>query len=700
MSSPPTGRPRAAFPATPKVEAADTYHGVAVADPYRWLEQPSDPDVRAWTSAQNAHTRAYLDAWPGRAALRERIAELTISGPVTYGGLAVGGRSLFALKRQPPLEQPILVVMDDEADPSRERVLFDPTARDAAGRTSIDWFVPSPDGTTIAVSLSVAGTETGDVHLLDADGRPTGEIVPRVNGGTAGGSLAWAPDGRGFYYTRYPRPGERPDEELGFHVHVYFHALGTDPADDRFELGHDLPRIAEIQLQVERSGVVLASVQNGDGGEFQHWLRSVDGAWRAITRYADRCIAARLGSDALYFVSRAEAPRGKVLKLPLARAADRIAGAIEIVPEVVQAIEASFSKEAGLWVGDDRLYVRYQLGGPSRIHVYTQDGRPLGGIATPPLSAVDNLAVLPGGDVLVAHQSFTSPSAWDRFTKDGKAPRATGLGTRSHAGFEDCEVVREHAVSPDGTEIPISVVRRRGLVLDGRNPTILHGYGGYGVCQTPAFRGRMSAWIERGGVFAVAHIRGGGEFGERWHHEGRLASKQNVFDDFAASARALVDAGYTVPSRLALFGGSNGGLLMGAMITQHPGIAGAVVSLVGIYDMLRVEGTPNGAYNVTEFGTVEDPELFTALLAYSPYHRVTEGTHYPPVLLLAGENDPRVDAWQSKKMVARLQTASGSDAPILLRTAAAAGHGVATPLSEQVEEFTDVMAFLHLTLEV
>src|SRR5262245_19905469 len=295
LTSPPAGRPRATCPPTPKIEEIDIYHGVAIADPYRWLERADDPDVRAWTSAQNAHTRAHLDAWPGREALRERIAELTISGPVAYAGLAVAGPSLFALKRQPPLEQPILVVMDEGADPSRERVLLDPTVHHAAGRISIDWFVPSPDGSTIAVSLSAAGTERGDVHLLDAAGRPRGEVIPRVNGGTAGGSLAWAPDGRGFYYTRYPRPGERPDEELGFHVHVYFHALGTDPSGDRFELGRDLPRIAEIQLQAVPSGFVLASVQNGDGGEFQHWLRGGDGVWRAITRYGDRCVAARLG---------------------------------------------------------------------------------------------------------------------------------------------------------------------------------------------------------------------------------------------------------------------------------------------------------------------------------------------------------------------------------------------------------------------
>lgn len=700
MPSPPTGRQKEAPPITPRSEDVDVYHGVEIADPYRWLEHPGDPEVRAWTEVQNGLTRAHLDAWPDRAALRERVAGLTVSGPVVYFDLAPAGSALFALKRQPPLEQPILVTLGWEADPARERVLVDPTALDPSGRTSIDWFVPSPDGALVAVSLSEAGTETGDVHLFEGNGRRTGEVVTRVNGGTAGGSLAWAGDGRGFYYTRYPRPGERPAEELGFHVHVYFHALGTDPAGDRYELGRELPRIAEIQLETgTEDGWVLASVQNGDGGEFRHWLRDRRGSWHALTRHEDRCAAARLGADAIYFVSHLHAPRGRVLRLPLERVGDGIAAAAVIVPEVVNAIETSFSRDAGLWIGPDRIYVRHQLGGPSRVNAYALDGTSLGALPSPALSAVDDLVVMQGGDVLIGHQSFTSPPAWDRIPAGSGDPRPTGLRDGSAPDFGDCDVVREHAVSPDGTEVPISIVARRGIALDGRHPMILYGYGGYGVCQTPVFRGRMRAWIERGGIFAVAHVRGGGEFGERWHLEGNLGRKQNVFDDFAACARRVVEAGYTRRDKLALMGASNGGLLMGAMITQHPELAGAVVSLVGLYDMLRVERTPNGAYNVTEFGSVESPDMFRALHAYSPYHRVRDGVAYPPVLMLAGENDPRVDSWHSKKMIARLQAADAGGAPILLRTSAAAGHGGATPLSDQIEEFTDVVTFLLSALD-
>jgi prolyl oligopeptidase len=692
-----SGRGLAVPPRAAVRPVVENYHGVEVADPYRWLEDSGDPEVAAWVAAQNAHTRSVLDAWPGRDAVRRRVTELTIAGSVSYRALQPAGLRLFAVKKEPPLEQTLLVVLSDADDPGSERVVVDPNALDPSGRTSIDWFVPSFDGSKVAVSLSHAGTESGDVHVFDTDrGTELDDVVPRVNGGTAGGSLAWSTDGAGFFYTRYPRPGEKPPDELGFNVHVYWHALGADPAGDRYEIGREFPRIAEIRLETSRDGsFTLASVQRGDGGEFTHWLRDASGAWHALTRYDDRCVAARLGHDgAIYFVSFRGAPRGALLRLPSRDAARGIAAAAVIVPEADDAIETSFAKGTGLWTAGDRIYVLYQRGGPNAVKVFGLDGRPDGELPQPPHSAVDDLVVLPGGDLLFEVQSFTMPPAWYRRASGGGPAVRTALAETSPADYSDCEVVREEAVSPDGTRVPITVLRLRGTALDGTQAMIVYGYGGYGVCQTPTFRGRLRAWIERGGSFAVAHVRGGGEFGERWHLEGSLERKQNVFDDFAACARHLVAAGYASRERLALLGGSNGGLLMGAMITQHPGLAAAVVSLVGLYDMLRVERTPNGAYNVPEFGTVADPGMFRVLHAYSPYHRVDDGTAYPSIFMATGENDPRVDSWQSRKMIARLQAATSSGNPILLRTNESAGHGRGTPLSEQIDEFTDVIAFL------
>ena len=690
-------------PPTPLRPVVDTYHSVDVADHYRWLEDSADPEVAAWIAAQNAFTREILDAWPGREALRRRVSELTVTGSVAYGVLHAAGELLFAIKRQPPLEQMLLVVLADADNLDSERVVVDPNVLDPTGRTSIDWYVPSFDGSKVAVSLSFAGTEAGDVHVFDtATGRDLGDCVPRVNGGTAGGSLAWSADGRGFFYTRYPRPGERPPDELAFNVHVHWHALGSDPAIDPYEIGEEFPRIAEIRLEASRDGrFTLASVQKGDGGEFTHWLREEQGLWHALTRYEDRCVAARLGTDgAIYFVSLLGAPRGRILRLA-PEAMDRgVAGAVVIIPEAADAIEASFARDTGLWAGDDRVYVLYQKGGPNVVRAFHLDGRAEGELPQPPLSAVDDLVVLPSGKVLFQVQSFTVPPAWYRRPHGGGPALRTALAETSPADYSDCEVVRDEAVSKDGTRVPITVLRLRGIVLNGTHPTIIYGYGGYGVCQTPGFRGRLRAWIERGGVFAVAHIRGGGEFGETWHREGSLGRKQNVFDDFAACARRLIAAGYATEKKLAFMGGSNGGLLMGAMITQHPKLARAVVSLVGLYDMLRVERTPNGAYNVPEFGSVVDPELFRALHAYSPYHRIRDGEAYPSILMVTGENDPRVDSWHSRKMVARLQAATSSPLPILLRTNPSAGHGRGTPLSDQIDEYTDVLAFLMRELGV
>jgi len=678
---------------------AERYHGHEVVDPYRWLESTGDPEVRAWLAAQNTHARRWLDAWPGREALRSRLTELMAAGSPSYAALREAGGMLFAVKRQPPLEQAMLVVMASADDPSSERVLVDPNAIDPSGGTSIDWFEPAFDGRRVAVSLSSGGTESGDVHVFETrDGRKHADVITRVNGGTAGGSLAWNAGGTAFTYTRYPSPGERPPEDLPFYVQIYAHEIGADPASDRYELGRAFSKIAEIRLEGSRDGRhVLATVQDGDGGDFEHWLREPGGGWRRIARYEDRWAAACLGDDVVFAVSFEGAPRGSVVVLPLDPAADATR-ARTIVAEETDAIQTSFAHGTGIWCAADRLYVLYQKGGPNAVKAFDTSGQPLGEIATPPLSVVDDVAVRPGGEALVSSQSLTRPPCWLRVTRGSTVPRPTALAEDSPADFSACEVVRDEAVSRDGTRVPITILKPRGIALDGESPAILYGYGGYGICATPAFRGRLRAWTERGGIYAIAHLRGGGERGDRWHRDGHRLRKQNVFDDFAACAWRLVAAGYTARERLALLGGSNGGLLMGAMITQLPELAGAVVSLVGVYDMLRVEQTANGAFNVTEFGSVADPAMFRVLHAYSPYHNVRDGVAYPPVLLLAGENDPRVDPWHSFKMAARLARATSSGNSVLLRTNPATGHGMGTALSHQVEEFTDVLTFICRTL--
>jgi prolyl oligopeptidase len=682
-------------PQTPQIPVVNEYHGVKVVDPYQWLENWNDKRVQKWSEKQNAYARHILDNLPEVKELRERITEILTAKSVSYYSLCRREGKLFAIKRQPPLEQPFLVVMPSAEHPESEQVIVNPTKIDPSGSTSIDFYVPSPDGSLVAVSLSAGGSESGNVHVFNVKtGEQIGQVISRVNGGTAGGDVAWTPDGKGFYYTRYPRAGERPAEDMDFYLQVWYHKLGTSPDDDSYEIGKEFPRIAEIKLEAdEHSSRVLATVQYGDSGRFAHYVRTVRRQWKQITNYDDKIVQAIFGPDnTLFFISRADAPRGKILKLSLADASlDKVQ---VVIPEGDDTIVSDFPGPLPMVVTSNRLYVTYQLGGPSEIRVFDLNGQRLAGPKILPVSSIGQIVAVSGDDILYQNTSYIEPPTWYLFNPNEDTTIKTALVTKSPVNFSDCEVVREFATSKDGTKVPVNIVRRKGIKLDGSNSVLLTGYGGYGVNIEPRFSALRRIWIDHGGVFAQANLRGGGEFGEQWHKEGMLTHKQNVFDDFAAAMKYMIDTGYTTPEKLAIIGGSNGGLLMGAMITQHPGLCRAVVSSVGIYDMLRVELAPNGQFNVPEFGTVKNAEQFRALYAYSPYHHVKKGTAYPAVLLLTGANDPRVDPMQSRKMTARLQAATSSGLPILLRTSSNTGHGLATPLTERIDESVHYYAFL------
>jgi prolyl oligopeptidase len=332
-------------------------------------------------------------------------------------------------------------------------------------------------------------------------------------------------------------------------------------------------------------------------------------------------------------------------------------------------------------------------GGPSKL-LDKESGKSERTIDIAPISSVGQLVRTGGDQILFENESFIEPSAWFRYDPSNGQVKKTALFETSPATFTDVEVTRQTATSKDGTHVPMTILRRKGSKLDGSNPTLLYGYGGYSISETPNFASRRRLWLDHGGVWVVANLRGGSEFGETWHEQGRLTKKQNVFDDFIACAEYLIKAKYTSADKLAIEGGSNGGLLMGAALTQRPDLFRAVVSHVGIYDMLRVETFPNGVFNVTEFGTVRERDQFQAMYAYSPYHRVKDGTDYPAVLFLTGDNDGRVDPMNSRKMTARLQAATHSNRPIFLRTSSSSGHGIGTALSERIDQDADVFAFL------
>jgi prolyl oligopeptidase len=687
--------PRPDLPATPKRPVADTYHGVTVSDDYQWLEDGSAPEVKSWTEAQNAVARAHLDGLPGRQALRRRISAIMSYEAPSYDRLTERGGRIFAVKRQPPAQQAMIVLLKSLDDLTSERVVYDPNKEDPTASTYFDWYVPSDDGRLLALSISRAGSEDGTLHILDVDsGKMLPDRIPRVQYPTAGGDVAWKADGSGLWYTRFPAPGERQGRDQYFFQQVWWHKLGTPVSQDRYVFGKDQPRIAANDLTTSRDGKwVLVRVANGDGGEAAFYLASAatpDAPWRQVAAFADKVFDADFGPDgALYLLSRRDAPRGKILRLAPGKTV--LAEATQVVPQgrgVILDYE----------VTDSRIWLAEMEGGPTQLR-----SQPLAGgtgtlVTTLPVPSVYGLERLGGGDTIVfSNASYLQPPGFYTIAGGQESPRKTALQKRSLVSFADSEVLTVFATSKDGTKVPLTIIKRKGTRLHGNNPTLLTGYGGYGISQRPAFQENRRVWIEGGGVLAIAALRGGGEYGEEWHEAGKLTRKQNVFDDFAACAKWLIDNKYTRSSRLAVMGGSNGGLLMGAFLTQHPGLARAVVSLVGVYDMVRYERSPNGEFNTTEFGSVKDPAQFQALHAYSPYHQVKDGVQYPAILLTAGANDGRVDPANSRKMAARLQ-ASGTRRPVLLRTSAESGHGIGTSLSQRIEENVDVFAFLFSEL--
>jgi prolyl oligopeptidase len=672
-------------PPTPRRPVTDTYHGVKITDDYRWLEDFENPEVKRWSAAQNKVSRGFLDSLPGRDAIAAQLRLIFQPHKPSYDLIDERKGVFLAQKRDPQHQHPVIVTLTSLDDLASEHVVLDPDAIDPKHLTAIDFARPSVDGRYLAVSLSQGGSESGDLHVYEAaSGKPLPDFVPQVNFATAGGDAAWNADGTGFYYTRYPRDGERPAADMHFYQQVYFHKLGDKPENDTYAIGKEFPRIAEIALHSSKDGRNIgATVAIGDGGDHEHWILTPGHPWRQLARVSDNVKDLAFGyHDDIFLLSKNGARRGKVLHLSVNEA---LAQAQVVVPESQTVIESVSPCRSG-------LFVNSLAGGPSEIRFFPSSGQSPVPIALPPVSSAGCGCFGESAPVCYVG-SYLSPGALYHYDVRNTKLTPTALRIPTPVPLHDFEVVRDFAVSKDGTKVPLNIIRRKGLVLDGSHPTLLGGYGGYGVNQSPYYPGPLVVLLEHGFVLADANLRGGGEFGEDWHEQGKLTRKQNVFDDFYACARYLIDHGYSQPSKLGILGGSNGGLLMGAAFTQHPEMYRAVVSMVGIYDMLRVELSPNGAFNITEFGTVKEADQFRALHAYSPYHHVTDATQYPAILMTTGDNDGRVDPMQSRKMTARLQ-ATQTRQPVLLRTSSAAGHGIGSSVDEELDLWTDIDAFL------
>jgi prolyl oligopeptidase len=741
-------RPAPVVPAARR-PVTHTYFGTNVTDDYEWLEDGQSAETKAFVDAENALTRSTIDSFSERPSVRERVASILNATAADWFAVTNENGQLFALKDAPPKQQRLLVALGSSTGgggggkiPSSERVILDPNVLDPSGKTTIDFFVPSPDGQTVAVSLSKDGTESGDLHLIEvATGKDKNETIARVNGGTAGGSVAWNADGTGFHYTRYPRQGERPAADLDFYQQVYFHKVGTQESADTYAMGKELPRIAEIELvrsDFDGGGGsgggkrTLARVSNGDGGEIEfHVLDS--GKWIRLSKFEDELSAASFGPEGkVYAVTRKGAPRGKVVVFSPPFVDQQQPKPADVLPESPDTVIED------LIVTKSSIYAIEIADGPSRVRRFPLSAKaeplaqepkkpapakkgapppspptppptiPAGarGLAAallplPPVSSITS-SLKVGDDLLLRVESYVEPPKWMLYKSSEHRLVATGLAKKPAFDMNDVEVSRESCVSKDGTRVPMTILKKKStkMPLDGSMPAFLTGYGGFGVTVKPRMRATFRVWLDHGGVVAETNLRGGGERGEAWHRAGYLTKKQNVFDDFAACAKTLFDLKYTRPERLAIHGRSNGGLLMGAELVQHPEMFRAVATGVGIYDMLRNELSPNGAFNITEYGSVKDEAQFRALHAYSPLHNVKNDVGYPAVLFMSGANDPRVDPYHSRKMTARLQasmpkpTERQATHPILLRADAATGHGMGTPLSAEIEETTDMLTFL------
>jgi prolyl oligopeptidase len=679
----PVGPPRAKleYPLAPVRPVADTLHGKVLVDPYRWLEDDESPEVQRWTGEENALTRKYLGTFPGRTPLASRLAKLYAAPTST--GPSVHGRCLFYSRRSGSQNQPLVYVRDGSVAP---RVFIDPNTLSADGTVALDWMYPSSDGALVAYGTSPNGSEQSTLKVRRADtGADLAESIPN----TARASVAWDPDGKGFLYTRHPRKGEVPDGEEVFHTQIYHHRLADDPARDSLmwdDGGRPIQEFRSVGVSSDHRFVFLRT--SLDWAKNDLYFRPA-GSWapfRPLATGLDGTTDADAFGGQLYLRSDVGAPRYRILTADPEHPEQP--GWKVLIPEQAGVIDS--------WclVGG-KLAVEIEEKAVSRLFLYGLDGVQGDEIKLPALGTVSDLTGDPEGhELYFVFTSFVYPPAVYRY--DLSSRTLAPLEPSSALNAADFVARQDWVTSKDGTRVPIFLVQRRTLAIDGRRPTILSGYGGFNISETPEFRAMLIPWLEAGGVYAQACLRGGGEFGRSWHEAGRLANKQNVFDDFEAAAQWLVDRGITKPERLAAQGGSNGGLLVGAALTQKPELFGAVICQVPLLDMIRYHRFSIARYWVPEYGSSEDPDQFRFLLAYSPYQNVRDHQKYPATLFTTAESDSRVAPLHARKMAALLQARNGSDEPILIRIETKAGHGVGKPVAKRIEEGVDILTFLML----
>jgi prolyl oligopeptidase len=685
-------------PVAPVKPVTDTYFGTPVTDNYRYLEDLANPEVQSWMHAQADYTRATLDTLPGRAALLDRIHELSNSDP-RRGGVERRGQRYFYLFIEPGVQQPKLYYRDGLK--GAEHLLLDPAELGKGTKThfALDFYTPSWDGKYMAYGISAGGSENSVLHVMEV---ATGKVLAEDIDRTSNAVVAWRPDNHSFFYLRYSKPGPNtPASETLYNARTYLHTVGANVNGDAdaavfgrgVAKGLDVPegQGTYVLLAPNSAYAIAVANHNMDSNPATLYVaplakvKDSGTPWRKVADVADGIVQYEQHGDMLYFVSQKNAPRFRILATPLAH--PDVNHAKVIVPESKSVITGfEFAKEG--------MYVRERDGAVSHLVLVSPDGKeshavPLpfeGNLGGPTTDPLENGALFNMQGWVQAPRIFSYDPA------TGKV-EDTGFNPPSKIDTSQLESKEVQAVGSDGTLIPLSIVYKKGIALDGSHPTILRGYGSYGLSMEAGFNAVAIAWIERGGVWAVAHIRGGGENGEEWHLGGKMRTKANTYLDFISCGQYLVDNHYTSPKLMAANGGSAGGITVGRAFTVRPDLFSVIIDQVGMSDTLRFETEPNGPPNTLEFGSTKNEDGFHSLYGMSTYAHVRDGVPYPAIIFATGANDPRVAPWHMAKMTARVQAATSSHHPVLLRIDYDAGHGMGSNRSQREVETADLWSF-------
>ena len=679
------------YPKTRKVDHVDEYHGVKVADPYRWLEGDvrESAEVRAWVKRQNDYTRHFLDAIPERKMIEDRITKLWNYPKYSVPSFK-GGKYFF--RKNDGLQNQYVLYVSDSVD-GEPRLLLDPNTWSKDGTVALSAAYVSDDGNKMAYSVSEAGSDWKELKILNIE---SGEHYDETLKWIRWGGAVWNKAGTGFYYGRFPEPKKGQEfQARAENQMIYYHELGTSQKDDRLVYSRpDHPDWAfGIDITDDEKYLVM-SVSKSTDDKNHVYYREVEseGEWKPlIDDFENQFYFVGSVDRNFFFLTDLDAPTKRIVSMSLDHPGR--GKLTEIIPAAEQTLE-------GVNIVNHQFLASYLKDATTRVRIFDLTGKHVRDLKFPGIGAASGFGGSPSDvETFYSFSSYDTPPSTYRYDlKTGESK----LVRRSEVDFDSSRftVKQVFYTSKDGTKVPMFIAHRKDIELDGNNPTLLYAYGGFNISLTPGFSITYVAWMEMGGVVAIPNLRGGGEYGEEWHLAGKKEKKQNVFDDFIAAAEWLIENKYTRTEKLAIRGGSNGGLLVGAVMTQRPELFGACLPAVGVMDMLRFQFSTAGPYWVDEYGSSDDPEEFKTLYAYSPYHNIKSETAYPPTLVTTADTDDRVVPMHSFKFAARMQNAQTGSNPILIRIESRAGHGAGTPTSKIIENYADQWAFLVKVLNV